>query len=160
MTKVTTRKISKNEEEKLYEELIQKDIDTLRREKSNNIKKHNILDILNNVGTILIGLSKTFYCLPHDLIIAKLHAYGLDHDSLRLIRSYLSNRHQRIKLDSVFSSWIQTIIGVPQGFIPGPLLFNIFLNDLLLINLRSNVCKTLYYCGETTVNVIKIYNQI
>ena len=85
--------------------------------------------------------------------------------SLRLMRSYLSNRHQRIKLDSVFSSWIQTIIGVPQGFIPGPLLFNIFLNDLLLINLRSNVCnfaddKTLYYCGETTVNVIKIYNQI
>ena len=75
-------------------------------------------------------------CLPHDLIIAKLHAYGLDHDSLRLIRSYLSNRHQRIKLDSVFSSWIQTIIGGTQCFILGPHLFNIVLNDVLIINLR------------------------
>ena len=109
-----------------------------------------------------MDLSKAFDCLPHELIIAKLHAYGVDHDSLRLI-SYLSNRHQKIKLDSVkffFSSWIQTITGVSQGFILGPLFFNILLNDLLLINLRSVVCNfvddhTLYYCGETTLNVIK-----
>ena len=58
------------------------------------------LDKSGVVGTILMDLSKAFDCLPHDLIIAKLHAYGLDHDSLRLI-SYLSNRHQKIKLDSV-----------------------------------------------------------
>ena len=51
-----------------------------------------------------MDLSKAFDCLPHDLIIAKLHAYALDYDSLRLIRSYLSNRHQRTELDSVFSS--------------------------------------------------------
>ena len=65
-----------------------------------------------------------------------------------------------IKLDSVFSSWMQTVIGVSQGSILGPLRFNIFLNDLLLINLRSIVCNfaddnTLCYCGETTENVIK-----
>ena len=112
-----------------------------------------------------MDLSKAFDCLPHDLIIAKLHTCGLDHDTPRLIRSYLSNRHQRIKLDSVFTSWIQTIIGVPQGSILRPLLFNIFLIDLLLINLRSNVCNfaddnTLHYCGETTENVKKNYNQI
>ena len=48
-----------------------------------------------------MDLLKAFVCLLYDLIIAKLHAYGLDHDSLRLIRSYLSNRHQTIKFDSV-----------------------------------------------------------
>ena len=64
-----------------------------------------------------MDLFKAFDCLPHNLIIAKLHVYGVDHDSLRLIKSYLSNWHQRIKLDSVFSSWMPTIIGVPQGFI-------------------------------------------
>ena len=101
----------------------------------------NCLDKSGLVGTILMDLSKAFDCLPHDLIIAKLHAYGLDHESLRLIRSYLSNRHQIIKLDSVFSSWIQTTLEVPQGSILVPLPFNIFLNDLLLINLRPTVCN-------------------
>ena len=112
-----------------------------------------------------MDLTKAFDCLHNNLIIAKLHGYDLDYNSLRLLRSYLSNQHQRVKPDSVFSSWIQTIIGIPQGSILGLLLFNIFLNDLLLINLRSNFCKfadknTLYYCGETTINVIKICNQI
>ena len=65
----------------------------------------NCLDISGIVGTIITDLSKAFHRLPHDLIIVKLHAYGVDHDSLRrLIRSFLSNQHQRIKLDSVLSS--------------------------------------------------------
>ena len=64
----------------------------------------NGLDKSGVVGTILMDVSKAFGCLSHDLIIPKLHAYGLDHDCLRLIRSYLSNRHQKTKLDSVFSS--------------------------------------------------------
>ena len=54
-TKVTTSKISRNETKKLYNELIQKDIDALKREKSNNIKKNNILKILESIGAIFTG---------------------------------------------------------------------------------------------------------
>ena len=54
-TKVTTSKISRNEAKKLYKELIQKDIDALERRKSNSIKKHNILKILENLGVIFTG---------------------------------------------------------------------------------------------------------
>ena len=52
-TKVTKSKVSKNEAEKLYKKLIQKDIDALEREKSNSIKKYNILKILENIGAYL-----------------------------------------------------------------------------------------------------------
>ena len=54
--KVTTRKIRKIETKELYNELIRKDIDALEREKSNSIKKHNILNILNNVGSIFTSV--------------------------------------------------------------------------------------------------------
>ena len=113
----------------------------------------NCLDKSDAAFTILMDLSKAFYCVPHDLIIAKLHAYGVRYGSLRLIRSYLSNRYQRVKLDSVFGSWLQTIIiRAPQGSILVSILLNIFLNDLLLTKLRSIVCNfadenTLDCCG-------------
>ena len=88
-----------------------------------------------------MDLSKVFDCLHHDLIIATLHDYGLHHDSLRLTRTYLSNQQQRIKLYLVFNSWMQTIIEVPQGSIDRSLLLKVFLNDLLLVNLRSIICN-------------------
>ena len=81
-------------------------------------------------GILLTDLSKAFDCLSHELLLAKLHAYGFSISALRLIYSYLANRKQRTKINMSYSSWEEILFGVPQGSILGPLLFNIFLCDM------------------------------
>ena len=56
-------------------------------------------------GGILMDLSTAFDTLDHDLLIAKLHAYGFDKNALRLIKSYLTDRWQRTKINTAYSSW-------------------------------------------------------
>ena len=80
-------------------------------------------------GMLFTDLSKAFDCLSHELLIAKLDAYGFDKNTLKLVNSYFSNRKQRVKINSKYSSGSE-IFGVPQGSISGLLLFNIFICDM------------------------------
>ena len=92
-------------------------------------KWKSAIDQGKSFGAVLTDLSKAFDCFPHELLIAKLHAYGFSLRALRLVNSYLSNRKQRTKINESFSSWEEILFGVRQG----PLLFNIFMCDLFLI---------------------------
>ena len=91
------------------------------------------LDNKESFGALLTDLSKAFDCVNNELIIAKLHAYGLSYSALKLIQSYLSKRKQKVRINNSFSSLQEIEHGVPQGSILGPLFFNIHMSDLFLV---------------------------
>ena len=77
-----------------------------------------------------MDLSKAFDCIPHDLIIAKLAAYGFKRETLRLIYSYLKGRKQCVKINNTYSDYNEIISGVPQGSILGPVFFNLSIHEI------------------------------
>ena len=99
-------------------------------------------------GKILIDLSKACDSVPHDLLVAKFEAYGIDKNRLNLIHSYLTNCKQRTKISSSYSDWYDLVKSVLQSSITDQLLFNLFINDLFLFSERTNIWS---FDGDNTI---------
>ena len=95
-----------------------------------------------------MDLSKAFDCLPHELLLDKLKTYGVTGKALKLLENYLTNRKQCVKLGQSLSKWEEIYKGVPQGYILGPVLFNIFLNYIFYFITESSLYN---YADDNTI---------
>ena len=103
-------------------------------------------NILRNIDkglitpTILMDLSKAFDTIDHPLMLQKLLRYGFDTHSMFWFNSYLQNRLQYVKVGNILSNAAKVSCGVPQGSVPGPTLFNLYINEIpaMLKKLSSN----------------------
>ena len=107
-----------------------------------------------------MDLSKDFDTINHELLVAKLHAYGFSIEALEVLLSCLQERGERVKINPTFSSWTQLLQGVLQGLALGPVLFNIYINDMFLALNKIDICNfaddtTPYVCDSNLKSVLE-----
>ena len=107
------------------------------------------LDNKKYVGAILMDLSKAFDCIPHELLKAKMGAYGFSENALTFFFSYLKRQKHSVQINNTYSIFQLLLSGVLQGSILGLILFNLFINDLFMYIKNSNLHN---FADENTIS--------
>jgi len=110
---------------------------------------HNKLDQGNSTLGIFLDVKKAFDSVDHKILLNKLDKYGIRGTPNNLIKSFLENRSQQVRINDVLSSLSLLNYGVPQGTVLGPLLFIVYINDLLNLDTECSI-----YCFEDDTTIL------
>ena len=108
------------------------------------------VDSGKEVCVVFCDFNKAFDRVWHKCLLHKLACMGISGSPLQWFQSYLSNHRQRVVLNEVESDWVGVLAGVPQGSILGPLLFLIYITDIVN-NIRSSICL---FADDTSIYII------
>jgi hypothetical protein len=111
---------------------------------------YNKLDKSEPIAITFLDLAKAFDTVDHQILLDKLHRYGIRGKAYNIIKNYLSNRQQKVRINNKYSKYRTVNTGIPQGTILGPLLFIIYINDMLFSIPEESI---LSYADDTAIIV-------
>lgn len=103
------------------------------------------------VGVVFMDLKRAFETIDRERLLGKMHQYGIKGAALEWFRSYLQNRTQQVRYNDEWSKLLSTEYGVPQGSVLGPLLFIIYINDI--VEACPEDCKIKMFADDTLIYV-------
>ena len=124
---------------------------------------HKAFDDSKEIRAVFLDISKAFDCVWHEGLIFKLKRIGVEGEMIDIITSFLADRQQRVTIDGKVSEWVNIQAGVPQGSLLGPLLFLVYINDIVEVvdsNIRIFADDTMIFRIIDALSTLKLNEDL